>query len=45
MAPAILRCGLLRRADLALYDGKRRGKSLLVHYRPAYTGDGTAEPY
>ncbi len=36
---------MLRRADLAMYDGKRRGKSLLVHYRPAFTGDGAGEPY
>ena len=27
---------LLRRADLAMYEGKRRGKSLLVHYQPPY---------
>lgn len=36
---------MLRRADLAMYDGKRRGKALLVHYRPAFTGDATPEPY
>ena len=36
---------LLNRADLAMYDGKRRGKSLLVHYRPglACAGDHAAE--
>lgn len=36
---------MLRRADLAMYDGKRRGKSLLVHYRPTIVGDRTPELY
>jgi predicted signal transduction protein with EAL and GGDEF domain len=35
--------GLLRRADAAMYAGKRGGKGSLVHYRPGLT-DGPPEP-